>query len=518
MPEDETNTPTRAALAEALLSATGDGLIAIDQRGVVVFFNPAAARLFGRDPSSMIGQTLEPLFLPEMFVEHQRYVTDFFARQVSDDYKQTIETVGQHSDGSTVPVEITLSATTVEGQRLVIASVRDVSQRRQSDDRNRALMEQLTQAQKMEALGTLAAGMAHDFNNMLGAIMGYASAMTRELDKSHRHYTDVDQILSVARRAKRLTDKLLALSRRSDSEFEPLALNSIVQDVVGLLQRTIPKNIIFKTRLVKGVYLEGDRTQLEQVLLNICLNSRDAMPDGGEIVLKTRTIELDQAAAKPLALVPGKYCELVVADDGLGLDPETLSRAFDPFFSTKPSNEGSGLGLALVYAMVTGHRGQVVIDSEEGEGTAVTVYLPATDIKPVQEIPREIGRQIRGRGETILLVDDERHLRDMAKRLLEGLGYKVTLAESGEEAEAIYRQQHESIDLVILDVVLVGLSGAETLDRLREIDNDVRVLVSSGYDREGEPRHLLDKRVCGFIQKPYGIEEVNQAIQRALAK
>jgi PAS domain S-box-containing protein len=506
---------TRAELAEALISAAGDGLIAIDDQGLVVFFNPAAARIFGHEPKAVLGGSLEKLFVPGMFVEHQSYVDRYLAR-VGSENGSTFETVGKHADGTTVPIELTLSTTTVGERRLVVASIRDIAKRRESDRRNKMLMEQLTQTQKMEALGTLAAGIAHDFNNMLGAIMGYSSAMTRELDKTHRHFTDANQILSVARRAKRLTDKLLAFSRQSDSKFEPMALNRVIQDVVALLQRTIPKNIIFKSKLDRNVYTEGDRTQLEQMLLNICLNSRDAMPDGGEILLRTRVVEIEQAEAKLPGLTPGSYCLATIRDNGIGLDETTLARVFDPFFSTKPSGEGSGLGLALVYATVKSHGGHVMIASEEGQGAEVTIYLPSTEARPIHEAPRATGRQVPGRGEQILLVDDERHLRNMAKRLLEGLGYKVILAESGEEAEGIYRQQHDAIDLVILDVVMVGISGVETLERLREIDNDVRVLVSSGYNREGEPRDLLSKEVCGFVQKPYGIEEVSQAIERAL--
>jgi nitrogen-specific signal transduction histidine kinase/ActR/RegA family two-component response regulator len=388
----------------------------------------------------------------------------------------------------------------------------------QNVESDQALVEQRSQAQKMEALGTLAAGIAHDFNNMLGAIMGYASAMTREIDESHRHFSDVQQILTIARRAKRLTDKLLAFSRQSDFKVESFSINRVVRDVVGLLSRTIPKNIVIKTRLAKNIVTEGDRSLLEQVLLNVCLNSRDALPDGGQIKIETKGVEISADEGKLLGMEAGSYNQLTVSDDGLGMDPHVLRRAFEPFFTTKPAGEGSGLGLSLVYSTVKSHGGEVKIQSTPGEGTDVVVYFPVSTSRPSEGVRAvDTGeRPVVGKGERILLVDDERHLRDMAKRLLEGLGYEVVLAESGEEAEAYYRDHHRSVDLVILDVVLVGLSSTETLRRLKEIHQGVKVLVSSGHSREGEPKHLLRRGVCGFIQKPYGIEEVSQAIQKAL--
>jgi PAS domain S-box-containing protein len=510
--------PSGAALAEALIHAAGDGLVAIDEQGVIIIFNPAAGRIFGQDPSQMLGKGLESLFVPGMFSAHQQYVVDFFAGHGRGVVGTAIETVGRHSSGASVPIEISLTSTQVEGRTLVLASIRDITERQESLRRNQLLVEQLTQAQKMEALGTLAAGIAHDFNNMLGAIMGFSSAMTRELDQSHRHFEDANQILTIARRAKRLTDKLLAFSRKSDVKTEAFSVNRMVRDVLALLSRTIPKSIVFKTKLAQEVWSKGDRTQIEQVLLNLCLNARDAMPDGGELQIETARRSLDSKEAEPLGLPPGDYCRISAQDTGLGMDAATVSRALEPFFSTKPTGEGSGLGLSLVYSTIRSHGGQVSITSEEDKGTEVVFYLPATDTRPVPDEPEPTEkRQSLGQGETILLVDDEKHLRDMAKRLLEGLGYNVLLAESGEEAEALYRQQHETIDLVILDVVLVGISGAETLDRLKEIDEQVRVLVSSGYSPDGEPKHLLRRGVCGFIQKPYGIEEVSQAIQKALA-
>ena len=424
----------RSAMAEVLIAAAGDGLVAIDSHGKIVVFNPAAGAIFGVDPESMIGKTLESLFVPGMFVEHQRYVQDFFAGRGRGAMGTAVETEGWHSAGRTVPVEISLSAAEVGGRRMVLASIRDITRRREADAQNRALREQLAQAQKLDAIGELAAGIAHDFNNLLGAILGYASAMSIELPRDHRHYADVTRIIGIVRRGRTLTENLLAFTRQTEETFEPLSINRVVEEVAGLLRRTLPKNIIITTKLGKEVYAEGDRSQLEQCLMNLCLNARDAMPDGGELRLQTSRVDLDDGRAGALGLPPGSYCVVCTTDNGVGMDQATLSRAFEPFFSTKSRGEGSGLGLPLVGAAVKNHRGRVRLESEPGQGTAVTIYLPTTDTPPAPERPirAEASPPQQGLGETILLVDDEQQLREMAKRLLEAIGYRVVLAENGE--------------------------------------------------------------------------------------
>jgi signal transduction histidine kinase len=288
-----------------------------------------------------------------------------------------------------------------------------------SDGQGReTLTEQLTQVQKMEALGTLTAGMAHDINNMLGAIMGHASNMIQQLDRDHHSYPDAEQILKAARRVKRLTDRLLAFSRHPEHTSEPLSLSGIVMDVMGLLARTLPKSIVFKTRLAKNIGAESDRARLEHLLLNLCLNARDALADGGEILIQTYRVELDEQAAQPLELQPGIYSVLSVKDNGQGMEPDVLSHALDPFFTTR--QEGSGLGLTLVEATARQYGGRITIDSMSGKGTEVKVFLPFAEgpfeTRSQPPAPKEL---VLGQGETILLVDDERHLRQMAKRLLE---------------------------------------------------------------------------------------------------
>ncbi len=509
----------QSTMAEVLVASTVDGLVAIDDQGQIIFFNPAAGRIFGVTPESMMGQSLERLMVPGRFAKHKKDEQNYFSGRGMGlvDLSGAVEAEARHSSGHNIPVEVSLSSVEINQKRVVLASLRDITHRHEANKRNRLLEEQLAHAQKMEAIGTLAAGTAHDFNNMLGAIMGYATTMLSELDAEDRHHRDVSQILNIIHRAKKLTDNLLTFSRRAESVPEILSLSRIAREVTGLLRRTLPKNIVIKTKLARAVNFEGDRSQVEQSLMNVCLNAKDAMPDGGILQIQTTRANLEEDEAFALGLTAGSFCRLSVRDNGIGMDQSTAQKALDPFFSTKAKGEGIGLGLALVMAAVSNHGGKIVINSETGKGTEVMIYLPFADEEPQPEPLSTCNENtVKGQGETILLVDDERHLRGMAKRLLEGLGYHILLAESGEEAVQIYKLQGQAINLIILDVMMEGMSGSETYDQLVVINPEVRVLVSSGYNRNGAPTELLEKGVKGFVQKPYGIDEINESIRKAL--
>ena len=510
--------PVLTALAEALIAAAGDGLVAVDRTGSVVVFNDAAGQIFGLDPAQLLGCSLEPLFPPGLYRKHQQNITDYFAGSGRGVVGTTLELEGWHADGRAVPIEISLSSTTVGDEPLVMASIRDISARKEAERQQQRLMQQLLQAQKMEALGTLAAGIAHDFNTNLQTIMGYVSAMLNELEPAGRHHHDLSQVMAAVLQARRLTKKLLTFSQEADERAEVMSLNAAVRDMVTVLRRTMPKNISIQTKLSAGVHTKGDPIWLQHALMNLGLNARDAMPDGGELYINTRLVMLDQQQAAQLDLAPGEYCMLNVQDTGEGIPPEVLGRVFDSFYSTKPRDKGSGLGLSMVQTTIQGHGGRVCVTSEPGQGAKFTIYLPSSP----EEIPAEHRTPTRGMpyslgsGELVLLVDDEKLLLEMGQRLLEKLGYRAVVAENGEQAVNLYRQHQEQVALVILDVILVGVSGAETLKRLRELNGDLKVLVSSGFGRDSEPKLLLDMGADGFLQKPYGIEEISRAICKVL--
>jgi two-component system, cell cycle sensor histidine kinase and response regulator CckA len=498
-------------LAEFIIESALDGLVVIDSEGKIVAFNAAAGQIFGLEPQCMLGKTLEALFVPGMFVEHQRYLRDYQQGKGRGVVGSIIETEGWHSSGRRVPIEISLSEATFGEERIFLAAIRDITRRREDSQRQRALARMMVRAQRVDTLGLLAAGLTHDFGNTLGAIMGYASTLLEELPRRQRHYNDAAQILALAHRARRLSDALLGFGGNGERCSDPVALGRVVREVIGMLRRSMPRGIRIKLRLAPAAVVEGDAGQLEQCLMNLCLNARDAMPDGGELVISTRRLELGAGEAEKLP--PGRYCVLAVRDEGVGMDPATLDKLGQPFFSTKPSGEGRGLGLNVVRTIVAAHCGAVRFQSAPGQGTEVQVVLPASEQPERVRAPRRQRRAARSRGETILLVDDDRSLRQMAKRLLGSLGYQVIVARTGEEAVRLYGEQRQQVKLVILDLQLVDQDGTEVLRELRELDPEVKVLLSSGLSRSEVRAHVG----CGYLAKPYGMDEIAEAIHLALS-
>jgi PAS domain S-box-containing protein len=375
---------------------------------------------------------------------------------------------------------------------------------------------QLRQTQKMEVIGQLAGGIAHDFNNMLTAIIGSAELMARHVKDDPAAIKLLGNIQKAAGRSADLTGQLLAFSRKGEKNAVQTCLNTVINEVVALLERTVDKNIILETRLVaKNACVVGDPALLQNALLNLGVNARDAMAEGGVITYSTTNVQLDSGycGTSAFTITPGPYVEISVSDTGTGMTKEIIQHIFEPFFTTKGIGKGTGLGLAAVYSTVTDHQGCINVYSEPGFGTVFKLYLP---LSCEQNTLTVCSEELTNGSGGVLLVDDEEILREVGTALLETLGYQVFLAEDGVQALEIYEQEKENISLVILDMLMPRMGGKETLQRLMEVYPDIRVLISSGFSQEGTVDELIKLGAKGFLQKPYLCQELGRVVAAAL--
>ena len=382
----------------------------------------------------------------------------------------------------------------------------------------KSVEDQLRQAQKMDVVGQLAGGIAHDFNNMLTGIIGAAEMLNWRLGDDPYNAKLTGVILDAATRSADLTRQLLAFSRKGKITSTPISINDCIAAVVAILERTIDKRITLEVNLVaENPIVIGDPGLLQNALLNLAVNARDAMAEGGTLRFATANLELGEpgAVCHPAQLPPGPYLEIAVSDTGVGMTAEVLEHIYEPFFTTKETGKGTGLGLAAVYGTVKEHNGTINVCSEPGQGTVFRVRLPSGLSEAPQALPME--EAVQGRG-GIMLVDDEAIVRMSGHCLLEELGYQVYLAEDGEQALELFARERDQIGLVILDMVMPKLSGKETFLRLKEIDPMVRVLFSSGFHRDGTVNELLDMGAKGFIHKPYRLQYLSTSVAEALAE
>ncbi len=390
-----------------------------------------------------------------------------------------------------------------EGRPATLNFVRDIT-------REKKLEVQFQFAQKMEAVGTLAGGIAHDFNNLLMGIQGHVSLMLFNLDPANPNYESLRKIEEQVKLGANLAGQLLAFARRGKYEVRISDLNKILQHTSALFERT-RKEIRIHRRYQEGIWaVEVDRGQIEQVIMNLCVNAWQAMPDGGDLFLETMNVTLGPDYLRPFYVTPGNYVRISVRDTGVGMDKKTQQRIFEPFFTTKEMGRGTGLGLASVYGIVKNHGGFINVYSEKGHGTNFTIYLPGLDEKIVEE-RKASGGALSGR-ETILLVDDEHTIVEVMEKALILTGYRVLVARGGEEAVKVYRENRDLIDVVVLDMIMPGMNGGKVFDLLRETNPEVKVILSSGYSIDGEASQIMARGCNGFIQKPFGIHELSKKI------
>ncbi|MBI4797503.1 MAG: response regulator [Desulfarculus sp.] len=395
----------------------------------------------------------------------------------------------------------------------------DITARKEAQAEQARLRERLEHAQRMEVVGTLAGGISHDFNNMLQAVSGYAQIMLLRagLDQEQEKY--LHSILEACRRASELVNQLLTFSRRTEPRTQAVDLNREVRQVARVLERTIPRMIGIETSLSPDLRpINADPTQIEQVLMNLGNNARDAMPQGGILRFETCNVYLDERySARQVGVKAGHYALLKVSDTGSGIPREVLPRIFEPFFTTKALGEGTGLGLSTVYGIVKAHQGHITCYSQTGQGTIFKVYLPAAEgeVGEGQALPPG-PRELPGGQETVLLVDDEPALLEIAREMLQQFGYWVLTAMSGEEALDICRQHGRQIDLVIMDLGMPGMGGRACLRELRLLDPDLPVIISTGYSTNGQEEDVRRAGAAGFLPKPYQMLELLTAVSQVL--
>jgi PAS domain S-box-containing protein len=420
-------------------------------------------------------------------------------------------------DGSAFPLQVHAKVAHWRDREVILSIATDISERKQAEAEKARLEDQLRQAHKMEVVGQLAGGVAHDFNNLLQAINGFTELAMQDLGPAHPVRSHLLEVAKAGDRAAWLVTQLLTFSRRQIRKPEDLELNQVVGVLLKMLERVIGKNI--RLDFVPGPGLgmvHADRGMLEQMLMNLCVNARDAMPKGGSLTIETKDLRFDEAycGAHNWAR-PGRFALLIVRDTGCGMDADTLEHLFEPFFSTKEVGQGTGLGLATVYGIVQGHDGMIQVSSEPGQGTTFQIYLPSFEKKDTSGTS-QIEEPVPSGRETILVAEDNEMVRNLVKLVLEQAGYQVLAAEDGQEAVSLFERHAQNIHLLFLDVVMPNLGGQEALERIRKIRPSIPVLFASGYNEDAIHTDFVLKDGFHFVQKPYQVKDLLQKVRTAL--
>ncbi len=498
----------RIRLATAVDQAA-ESVIISDKRGTIQYVNPAFERLSGFTKDDIVGRNFRVL-------KSDTHDEDFYRemyRTISSGKGWAGQIGNRMKDGSLRQFETTISPIRDDSGAIVnfVSVNRDVTQ-------EVALEAQLLQAQKMEAVGTLAGGIAHDFNNLLQVIQGYTEVLLHEANHEQSGYEPLKKIHGSAKRGAELTSQLLTFSRKVQSERRPLDLNQEVEQIKNLLERTIPKMIEIELHLDKTpAIVSADPVQVEQALMNLAVNATDAMSDGGKIIIETERATLDEEFCRThLGARPGEYVLLTISDTGHGMNKEILEHVFEPFYTTKEVGKGTGLGLAMVYGIVKTHEGYILCYSELDSGTTFKVYLPALVQSGRWREAGEGDDQLKKGDETILLVDDEKYIRELGVELLTDVGYEVFTAADGEGALELYRKEQQRIDLVILDLVIPGMGGKKCYEEILKINPQAKILIVSGYSVNGPGKEAMEAGAKGFVGKPFDVSHMLKVVRDIL--
>ena len=499
-------------LLRQIIDANPSLIFVKDWNGRFVLVNRATAEVYGTTVETLVGKT-DADFNPNVdeiahFLRHDRDVMSSGQPRIIAEEPVTNPTTGDTRWFQTIKVPL---RSPQEGTATLLGVSTEITERKR-------LEEQLLQSQKMEAVGQLAGGVAHDFNNILTAIVGYTDLLAAELEGNPRQLEDLEEIRKAARRAAALTRQLLAFSRKQVLEPRIIDVNSVVANLDKMLRSLISENIELKMDLADNLAAaRADPNQIEQVIMNLAINARDAMPDGGTVTIETRNTTLDEAyAAQHVSVIPGEYVMLAVTDTGCGMDEKTKSRIFEPFFTTKPAGRGTGLGLSTVYGIVKQTGGNIWLYSEPGKGTTFKIYLPA-----IAALPEDIGKVAPaeaarpGRG-TVLVVEDDDQLRRLTHRALAGQGYTVLEADRGSTALDIARRHKGQIDLLLTDVIMPDTNGRKLAETIQAARPGLRVLYMSGYPDGAIASHGMLEPGVSYLSKPFTTEAITRRVREVL--
>jgi PAS domain S-box-containing protein len=516
--------PNYGAVIGEVLDGSTVGLIILDADAKVVWVNRALERYFGLTKGSLIGK------------DYRQVIDWQYKGIVEDPLELAHRLTATSTEGSSAePIECHVLPGGPRRERWLehrsqaiqsgfftggrIEHFTDISDRKKMEEAGRCLNAQLQQAQKMEAIGILAGGVAHDFNNLLQAISGYTQLLLMNKPADHPDVDMLNAIEKASGRAGSLTQQLLAFSRSVESRLQPTNLNTLIRLVKKILDRTLPKMIRIRLALADNLSeIAADDVQIEQVLMNLALNARQAMPDGGQLTFATRNVFIDFAGCAVHSDLPaGEYVHLLVADTGSGMDDKIRQHIFEPFYSTRGVGEGSGLGLSMVYGIVKNHGGSIECTSDEGRGTEFNMYFPVPAAETSAGTQRTDKKgELLGGDETVLIVDDDPALVTLGQQVLELYGYHALTAESGEAALAAYRAHGECIDLVVLDLNMPGMGGEKCLAEMVRLKPDIKLILTSGYPPDGNLCETIAAAGCEFIGKPYPLNALLRKVRDVL--
>ena len=496
-----------------ILETIEEGYYEVDIAGRFTFINDSLCNILGYPRNELMSMDNREYTTPEASkriygIYNQVYRTDIPAKN--------IDFVIIRKDGTERSVALSASLIrNLENEPIGFRGVvRDVTDHKLNELERDRLEAQLRQAQKMESIGTLAGGIAHNFNNLLMGVQGNASLMLLDIDGDHPYNKKLKNIEKLVQGGSRLTSQLLGFAREGKYEVAPISLNRLVKDTSETFGMTRREIRVLRELDVNAHEVMADQGQIEQILMNLFVNAADAMPRGGDLILKTINVTHKDMKGRPYKPKPGKYVLLIVTDTGSGIDSEIQDRIFEPFFTSKGLGKGTGLGLASAYGIVKSHGGYIDVFSEKDQGTTFKIYLPASIKKNKRE--KEKPERLAMGKETILIVDDEPMVLEIGQEMLKVLGFKVLTAHSGNEAVSIFRKNKAQIDMVILDMIMPGMDGGDTCDILKEMNPELKVLLSSGYSIDGRATEILDRGCNGFIQKPFSMEQISSRIREIL--